>query len=49
MISDKHANVIVNLGGASAMDILALVETARQTVKEQTGIELEPEIKVVGD
>jgi UDP-N-acetylmuramate dehydrogenase len=49
MISDKHANVIVNLGGASAQDILALMEAARQTVKEQTGIELEPEVKVVGD
>ena len=49
MISDKHANVIVNVGGASAQDVLALMETARQKVREQTGIDLEPEIKVVGD
>ena len=49
MISEKHANVIVNVGGASAEDILALMETARQRVREQTGIDLEPEIKVVGD
>ena len=49
MISDKHANVIVNVGGASAQDVLALMETARQKVREQTGIELEPEIKVVGE
>jgi len=49
MISDKHANVIVNVGGARAEDILILMETARQRVKEQTGVELEPEIKVVGD
>ncbi|HYQ61053.1 MAG TPA: UDP-N-acetylmuramate dehydrogenase, partial [Desulfatiglandales bacterium] len=49
MISDKHANVIVNLGGASAEDILALMEKARQRVKEQTGIDLEPEIRVVGE
>ncbi len=49
MISDKHANVIVNVGGASAEDILALMETARQRVKEQTGIDLEPEIRVVGE
>ena len=49
MISDKHANVIVNLGGASAEDMLALMETARQRVKEQTGIDLEPEIRVVGE
>jgi UDP-N-acetylmuramate dehydrogenase len=49
MISDKHANVIVNVGGARAEDILALMDTARQRVREQTGIDLEPEIKVVGD
>jgi UDP-N-acetylmuramate dehydrogenase len=49
MISDKHANVIVNVGGASAQDILALMNTARQRVREQTGIDLEPEIRVVGE
>jgi UDP-N-acetylmuramate dehydrogenase len=49
MISDKHANVIVNVGGARAQDILTLMEMARQVVREQTGIDLEPEIKVVGD
>jgi len=49
MISDKHANVIVNVGGASAEDILTLIATARQRVREQTGIDLEPEIRVVGD
>jgi len=49
MISDRHANVIVNVGGASAEDILSLMHTARQRVREQTGIDLEPEIKVVGD
>jgi UDP-N-acetylmuramate dehydrogenase len=49
MISDKHANVIVNVGGAKVEDILTLMETARQKVREQTGVLLEPEIKVVGD
>jgi UDP-N-acetylmuramate dehydrogenase len=49
MISDKHANVIVNVGGASAEDILSLMNAARQRVREQTGIDLELEIKVVGD
>jgi UDP-N-acetylmuramate dehydrogenase len=49
MISDKHANVIVNVGGAAAQDILTLMEMARQRVREQTGIDLEPEIKVVGE
>jgi UDP-N-acetylmuramate dehydrogenase len=48
MISEKHANYIVNTGGASAKDILALLCMARDTVKRETGIELEPEIKIVG-
>jgi UDP-N-acetylmuramate dehydrogenase len=48
MISPKHANWIVNMGGAQAKDILALMKLARQRVKEQTGIVLDPEIKVVG-
>jgi UDP-N-acetylmuramate dehydrogenase len=48
MISKKHANFIVNTGGASAKDILALLCMARDTVKRETGIELEPEIRVVG-
>jgi UDP-N-acetylmuramate dehydrogenase len=49
MISDRHANVIMNVGGARAEDILTLMEMARQKVREQTGVDLEPEIKVVGD
>ena len=47
MISPKHANFIVNRGGASAADILALMDLVRKRVKEQTGIDLEPEIRVV--
>jgi UDP-N-acetylmuramate dehydrogenase len=48
MISPKHANFIVNTGGARAEDILTLMNLARERVREETGIELEPEIKVVG-
>jgi UDP-N-acetylmuramate dehydrogenase len=48
MISTKHANWIVNTGGASAQDILDLITLVRQTVREKTGIDLEPEIKVIG-
>jgi UDP-N-acetylmuramate dehydrogenase len=47
-ISPKHANFIVNLGGASADDVLALVAEMRDRVQERFGIELEPEIRVVG-
>jgi UDP-N-acetylmuramate dehydrogenase len=47
-ISPKHANFIVNLGGASADDVLALMAEMRKRVFERFGIELEPEIRVIG-
>jgi UDP-N-acetylmuramate dehydrogenase len=47
-ISPKHANFIVNLGGASANDVLALMAEMRERVFERFGIELEPEIRVIG-
>jgi UDP-N-acetylmuramate dehydrogenase len=48
MISQKHANFIVNVGGARTDDILALMDLARREVKRQKGIELETEIRVIG-
>jgi len=47
-ISPKHANFIVNLGGARADDVLALMAEMRRCVHERFGIELEPEIRVIG-
>ena len=47
--SDVHANFVVNLGGATAGDVLALVRLARARVREQFGVELEPEVRLVGD
>lgn len=47
MISPKHANWIVNTGGATAQDILDLIDLARGKVREKTGIELELEIRVI--
>jgi UDP-N-acetylmuramate dehydrogenase len=44
----EHANFIVNRGGASARDVLRLIELIRQRVQEVSGILLEPEIRVVG-
>ncbi len=46
--STKHANFIVNLGGATAADVMALIELARQRVREQFDVELELEIELVG-
>lgn len=48
MISDKHANFIVNVENASAEDVLALIQKAQETIKEQYGIDLHPEVKVIG-
>lgn len=48
-VSDIHGNFIVNSGGASASDVLGLIETIRSTAREQRNIELEPEVKILGD
>ncbi len=47
--SDQHANFIVNLGGARADEVRALMELARIKVREQSGVWLEPEVRIVGD
>lgn len=47
-ISTRHANVIVNRGGATAQDILSLMNLAREQVLRCTGVELESEIRPVG-
>jgi len=48
-ISEKHANFIVNLGGANAAEVLSLVSIARETVKRKFGVELELEIKYISN
>ncbi len=47
-ISPLHANFIVNLGGATAADVKALIDLAREKVQSQFGIELELEIEMIG-
>jgi UDP-N-acetylmuramate dehydrogenase len=46
-IAQKHANYIVNLGGASSADVLGLIEVARERVLKEFGIALELEVQVV--
>lgn len=48
-VSQKHANFIVNAGGATATDIEDLINEVRATVLQQTGIELHPEVRIVGE
>jgi UDP-N-acetylmuramate dehydrogenase len=47
--SPKHANFMMNLGGATAAEVMYLMDLARLRVKAQFGIEMEPEIEFVGD
>lgn len=49
MVSDLHANFIINSGDATAADVLALMDAVRTAVLQQFGINLEPEIRLLGD
>ena len=49
MVSDKHANFILNLGLATAADIEALIGEVRSTVQRSSGVELELEVRVIGE
>jgi UDP-N-acetylmuramate dehydrogenase len=49
MVSDVHANFIVNTGAAGAADVLAIIDEIKRRVLAVSGIELEEEIEVVGD
>jgi UDP-N-acetylmuramate dehydrogenase len=48
-ISSKHSNFIVNRGGATAADIIALMELTRDRVHAQFGVVLETEIRILGE
>ncbi len=48
-VSEMHGNFIVNLGSATAKDIIGLIELVREKVRERMGIDLEPEVKIIGE
>ncbi|BAH44813.1 MULTISPECIES: UDP-N-acetylmuramate dehydrogenase [Brevibacillus] len=48
-VSEKHSNFIVNCGGATATDVLTLINHVRSTILEKNGIDLHPEVLVVGE
>lgn len=48
-IFHKHANIIVNLGGATAADVRGLIDLAQETVRRETGYELRTEIGMIGE
>lgn len=47
-VSDKHCNFIINRGDACAADIEALINQVQKQVREKTGINLQPEVRIVG-
>lgn len=48
-VSEKHSGFIVNTGGATCQDVLELMEQVKKEVAARTGIELEPELRVMGE
>jgi UDP-N-acetylmuramate dehydrogenase len=48
LISPKHGNFIVNVGGASSDDVIALIQVAQETVYRQFGIMLHREVEIIG-
>ncbi len=48
-VSEKHANYIVNIGGATARDVSTLISLVKLKVKEDSGYNLELEIKLIGE
>jgi UDP-N-acetylmuramate dehydrogenase len=48
-VSEKHANSIVNRGSATAGDIESLIHAVQAEVKQKTGVELHPEVRIVGE
>ena len=48
-ISTKHANFIVNRGGATAADVLALIDLTRERIQGLFGVRLEHEIRILGE
>ena len=48
-VSPVHANYLVNLGGGTAEEALELIDLVRERVRERLGVELEPEVRVLGD
>jgi UDP-N-acetylmuramate dehydrogenase len=48
-ISAKHANFVVNRGGATAGDIIALLDLTRERVRHQFGVALDHEIRIIGE
>ena len=48
-MSEKHAGFVINKGGATASDIISLIKHIQNTVFEKYSVNLEPEVKIIGE
>ena len=48
-VSEKHAGFLINTGNATAADFLSLMEKVQDAVRQHFGVELQPEVRIVGD
>ena len=48
-VSGKHAGFVINKGGATAADVLSLIEEIQRRIEEKNGIRLTPEIRIIGE
>ncbi len=48
-VSDKHCGFVINTGNATASDVVQLIRDVRQKVKLKSGVELEPEVRLLGE
>ena len=46
-VSEKHAGFLINTGGATCADVLELIRQVQQRVWEETGVRLEPEVRII--
>lgn len=49
MVSDKHAGFVVNVGGATAADVLNLIAEVKKRVRDVHGVTLNPEVRIIGE
>ena len=47
-ISKKHSGFVINIGGATAKDIVELIETVQKIIHDKFGVEIEREVKIIG-
>ena len=48
-VSEVHGNFIINEGGATAAEVLELIERIKEVARTQRGVELETEVQIVGE